>query len=106
MGERVEPMQWIVARHRQNSGERDEEPGDPDSSGRSRRVEVQGKSARLRTNTVTRLLLPNTYFRPHPRRLGPGNVINAAVLMWMWSGTLADRLVGIAHFGAVARTDL
>lgn len=87
MGERVEPMQWIVARHRQNSGERDEEPGEPDSPGRSRRVEVQGKSARLRTNTVTRLLLPNTHFRPHPRRLGPGNVINAAVLMWMWSGT-------------------
>lgn len=42
MGERAEPMQWIVARHRENSGERDEEPGDPDTPGRNRRVDVRG----------------------------------------------------------------
>lgn len=105
MGERVEPMQWIVARHRQNSGERDEEPSDPDSPARSRRVVVPG-SRLASAPTVTRLLLPNAYFRPHPRRLGPETVITAAVLVWMWSGGPADRLGGTAHFGAVARSDL
>lgn len=34
----MEPMPWTVARRRQNSGERDEEFGDPDAVGRSRRV--------------------------------------------------------------------
>lgn len=74
MGERVEPMQWIVARHRQNSGERDKEPGDRDSPGRSRRVDLQD-SRLVFARTVTRRLLPNAYFRPRPRRLGPENVM-------------------------------
>lgn len=42
MGQRAEPMQWIAARHRENSGERGEEPGDPDTPGRNRRVDVRG----------------------------------------------------------------
>lgn len=32
--------------------------------------------------------------------------MDAAVLMWMWLDGPVDRLVGIAHFGAVARPDL
>lgn len=61
MGERAEPMQWIVARHRQNSGERDEELGDPDTPARSRRVDVRGSRGYI----STRPLLPNTYFLGH-----------------------------------------
>lgn len=60
MGERVEPMQRIVARHRQNSGERNEEPGDPDSPGRSSRVVVQG--SRLAS---ARTLSPDFFCQTH-----------------------------------------
>lgn len=44
MGERAEPMQWVLARHRQNSGEQqlpDEETGNLTASARELCVVVQ-----------------------------------------------------------------
>lgn len=67
MGERAEPMQWIVARHRENSGERDEEPGDPDTLGLEPPRRRAGQSPRLCAYIVIRLVLSKTHFRPHPR---------------------------------------
>lgn len=54
MGERAEPMQWIVARHRQNSGERDEELGDPDTPDRSRRVDVRASGLHFHPTTFAK----------------------------------------------------
>lgn len=102
MGERAEPTQWIVARRRQNSGERGEALGQPGTPAGSRRVAARG-SAPTRSPGFSR---QTRIFRPHPRSLGPGGAVDAAVLMWMRLDGPRDRLVGIAHFGAVARPDL
>lgn len=67
MGERAEPMQWIVARHRQNSGERDEELGDPDTAARSRRGDVRGGGLASAGTFPPDYLCQTHIFRPHPR---------------------------------------
>ena len=51
MGERAEPMQWALARHRQNSGEQQQQQlPDPETDGSERLpacsfVHMQGKPA-------------------------------------------------------------
>lgn len=55
MGERAEPMQWVLARHRQNSGEQRDEDTDNliDYLPLAVHSRVHGKPARRGTDIVT-----------------------------------------------------